>query len=56
MNVEIDICLLHHYEEQLQDIKTKLSDICNTLLSIDLGDSDELTVSLTKLELIMASI
>ena len=37
-----DVCLLHHYEEQLTDIKKELHDVSTTLLSLDLPDDDEL--------------
>ena len=50
MTSDPNICLLHQYEEHLHDTKTKLSDICDKLLSMDLDDSDDLTISLTKLE------
>ena len=37
-----DVCLLHHYEEQLTDIKKELHDVSTTLLSLDLPGDDEL--------------
>ena len=45
-----DVCLLCQYEEQLGDFEKELGDIRNSLLSLDLKESDELCTSQTNLE------
>ena len=45
---EDDILLLHQYEEQIADCKKELNDTRNNLLSIDLGEEDELSKLLTR--------
>ena len=45
-----DTCLLHQYEEQLMDIKRELADIRNSLLPLDLEDTDELSTTQVSLQ------
>ena len=45
-----DSCLIHQFEEQVSDLKKELSSVRDSLLSLDLDDSDELSLSLAKLE------
>ena len=44
-----NVCLICQYEEQLHDLKVKLGDICSTLLSLDIEESDELYTLQTQL-------
>ena len=46
----IDICLLHQYEEQLGDHKKELTDVRNSLLPLDLEETDELSILQVHLE------
>ena len=46
----MDICLLHQYEDGLYDCKKELVDIRNSLLSLDLEESDELSTLQASLE------
>ena len=43
------ICLLHHHEEQLSDIKKELQDVRN-LVKLDLEDGDDLNVKQADLQ------
>ena len=43
-------CLLQQYGEQIQDIKKELVDTNNSLLAIELNESDELAIKLSQLE------
>ena len=45
-----DSCLIHQFEEQVSDLKKELSSVRDSLLPLDLDDSDVLSVSLAKLE------
>ena len=36
------VCVLHQHQEQLSDFKAELADVRNSLLSLDLGERDEL--------------
>ena len=47
---ETDICLLHQYEEELQSVKKHLSEIRDTILSLDLEEDDELIETQSSLE------
>lgn len=39
-----DACLRCQYEEKLSDLKEELGDIRNSLLPLDLGEGDELSI------------
>ena len=43
-------CLIHQYEEQVSDLKKELASVRDSLLSLDLDDSDELYVTVAKIE------
>ena len=45
-----DSCLIHRFEEQVFDLKKELSSVRDSLLPLDLDDSDEPSLSLAKLE------
>ena len=45
-----DFCLIHQFEEQVSDLKKELSSADDSLLPLDLDDSDELSLSLATLE------
>ena len=45
-----DTCLIHQYEEQVSDLKKELVSVRDSLLLLDLDDSDELNVPVAKLE------
>ena len=45
-----DPCLIHQFEEQVSDCKKELGSICDCLLPLDLGDTDELSVLQSKLK------
>ena len=47
---EDDSCLIRQFEEQVSDLKRELGSVRDDLLPLDLDDSDELSVSLAKLE------
>ena len=38
-----DVCRIHQHQEQLSDFKTELGEVRNSLLSLDLGEEDELS-------------
>ena len=46
----MDVCLLHHYEEELSDCNKELADVWNSLLSLDLDEADDLSTSQAHLE------
>ncbi len=50
MRDDPDPCLLRQYDEQLQDVKVRLGDVSNALLSLDVADSDKLCVFQARLE------
>ena len=45
-----DACLIHQFQEQVSDVKKELGSVHDSLLQLDLDDSDELNVTLAKLE------
>ena len=45
-----DVHLLRHYEEQLSDLKKEAGDIRNMLVPMDLGEGDEPSVTLVRVE------
>ena len=46
----MDVCLLRQYEEELGDCKKELADVWNSLLSLDLEETDELSTLQASLE------
>ena len=46
----VDVCLLRQHEEQLRDLKVELRCISNSIVAMDLDDTDELSVLQAKLE------
>ena len=46
----MDVCLLRQYEEELSDCKKQLADVRNSLMSLDLEESDELSTLQATLE------
>ena len=46
----MDVCLLRQYEEELCDCKKQLADVRNSLMSLDLEESDELSTLQATLE------
>jgi hypothetical protein len=47
-----DIFILHQHKEQLLDYKKELSDVGNSLLTVDVKEEDEVAKPLFKVEVI----
>ena len=45
-----DTCLIQQYKEKLSDIKIELKDIHNSLLPLDIAESDELSITQSRLD------
>ena len=45
-----NVCVLHQHQEQLSDYKAELADVRNSLLSLDLGEEDDLSMLQARVE------